>query len=167
MKKIFYILILITSNVFSQECDVIKVINDDVSGTTIITSQELKYENFTLNIVSGTRKGSYAKMIFKTNNECIDVYSKIYILFENGKRIETGNYVFDYNCNGNTGFFINNSKNENLLKNSVIKSIRIYTHNNSYQVDLTNEQSEELRSNVSCALDRKSWESKIKYKGKW
>ena len=169
MKKLLLILSILGSSIcFSQQnCEEMSVKNDEVTEKTTISSETFHFEKFSLTVIAGTRKGSYPKIIFKTNEGCVDDYQPIYILFENDKRIKTANYVYQYNCNGLTGFIINNGTNEKLLKNEIIKTIRIDTRQTFYQIDLTKEEAEMIKKAVECAFDRKSWEDKIKYKGNW
>lgn len=114
-------------------------------------------------LLVGESKGVYPKMIFKTDKEtCIDEYQPIYILFHNGKRIKTGNYIYNYNCDGLTGFIINNRTNKKLLQNEKIKSIRIDTRSSYLQIDLDKEQANEINDIINCAYNRESWEDEIK-----
>lgn len=163
-------IIIITSLLFSvlgfsqEKCTEISVKNDEVTGKTIINSERIQYDGFSMTLLVGNKKSIYPKMIFQTDKEdCIDEYQPIYILFHNGKRVKTGNYVYSYNCNGLTGFIINSNTNRKLLENEKIKSIRIDTRNSFLQVELTDEQSDEIIDIVNCAYDRKSWENEIKY----
>ena len=167
MKKVITLLFL-TINLlcFSQEnCEEMTVKNDEVTEKSTISSERFEFENFSLKITAGTRKGSYPIVIFKANNGCIDEYQPIYILLENDKRIKTANYVYGFNCDGFTGFIINSGTNEKLLANETIKTIRIDTRTSFYQVDLTSEKAELIKKAFQCAFDRKSWQEKIKYKG--
>lgn len=169
MKNIYIVLLLqISFLCFSQEnCNEMTVINDEVTEKSTISSEIFEFENFSLTIIAGTRKGSYPKVIFKTKNGCIDDYQPIYILFENEKRIKTANYVYSYNCDGLTGFIINNGTNEKLLMNETIKTIRIDTRTTFYQIDLKPNEAESIKKAIQCAFNRNSWQDKIKYKGNW
>jgi hypothetical protein len=167
-KTILTSILLISLYGYSQEaCEKMTVINDDVTEKTTISSEKFEFDDFSLTVIAGTRKGSYPKIIFKIKDGCVDDYQPIYLLFENDKKIKNGNYVYSYNCDGLTGFIINNGANEKLLKTETIKTIRVDTRKNYYQIDLTSEQAELIKSAVQCAFDRKSWEEKIKYKGNW
>lgn len=167
-KTILTFILLISLCGYSQEkCEKMTVTNDDVTEKTNISSEKFEFDNFSLTIIAGTRKGSYPKIIFKTKDGCVDDYQPIYLLFKNDEKIKTGNYVYSYNCDGLTGFIINNGTNEKLLKTETIKTIRVDTRKNYYQIDLTSEQAELIKSAVQCSFDRKSWEEKIKYKGNW
>lgn len=170
MKKTILLISFLLSNLFSfcqEKCEEMTVQNDEVTATSTISSETFEFENFTMQIIAGTRKGSYPKVIFKSKSGCIDEYQPIYILFENDKRIKSGNYVFAYNCDGYTGFIINNSTNEKLLLNETIKTIRIDTRTSFYQVNVTPETAELIKKAIKCSLDRNSWQDKIKYKGNW
>lgn len=169
MKKlVIAFILLINYNIQSQEvCKKMIVKNDEVTETTVISSEEFELNNFSLSIIAGTRKGSYPKIIFKIKNECIDEYQPIYIVFTNDEKIKTANYVYNYNCDGFSGLIINNANSKKLLNTEKIKTIRVDTRKNYYQIDLTNEQAESIKSVIQCAFDRKSWESQIKYKANW
>ncbi|WP_158730433.1 MULTISPECIES: hypothetical protein [unclassified Flavobacterium] len=169
MKKLSLIIVILINSIClgQQTCEEMTVTNDEVTEKTTISSETLNFEKFSLTVIAGTRKGSYPKIIFKTREGCIDDYQPIYILFENEKRIKTANYVFQYNCDGYTGLIINNGTNEKLLRNEIIKTIRIDTRTTFYQIDITKEDAETIRKTVECAFNRKSWEDKIKYKGNW
>lgn len=166
MKKTIILIFTLFSLIsYGQEkCTEITVNNDEVTGKTTISSEKIQYNGFSLTLLVGERKGVYPKMIFRTDKEtCIDEYQPIYILFENGKRIKTGNYVYNYNCDGLTGFIINNRTNRKLLESEKIKSIRIDTRNSYFQAELTEEQADEIIDIINCAYNRKSWEEEIKY----
>lgn len=170
MKKTILLILFLSSNLicFCQEkCEEMTVKNDEVTATSTISSETFEFENFSMQVIAGTRKGSYPKVVFKAKNGCVDEYLPIYILFESDKRIKAGNYVFAYNCDGYTGFIINNSTNEKLLLNETIKTIRIDTRTSFYQVDITPEKAELIKKVIKCSLDRNSWQEQIKYKGNW
>lgn len=156
-KNLLLVILLINSYAFSQEnCTKISVKNDDVTESTTITSENFELKDFYLKIIAGTRKGSYPKIIFKVNEECIDDYQSIYLVFANDKKIKTANYVYNYNCDGLTGLIINNGTSEKLLKNELIKTIRVDTRKSYYQIDLTTEQAESIKLAIQCAFERKS-----------
>lgn len=167
-KTILALILLINLCSYSQEiCNKMTVTNDDVTEKTSISSEKFEFDDFSLTIIAGTRKGSYPKIIFKIKDGCVDDYQPIYLLFKNDKKIKTENYVYSYNCDGLSGFIINNGTNEKLLQTEIIKTIRVDTRKNYYQIDLTIEQAELIKFAVQCAFDRKSWEEKVKYKGNW
>ena len=146
-----------------QNC--IKVINDDITATTKIISDEIDLGDFTVYVLAGNTRGTYPKLIFKIKKgDCIDNYNPIYFMFQNGKRFKGGNFVFQFNCSGATGQIINDSSLTELLKSEKLKTLRIDTRTSFHQIDLTVEQSDLLQKYVNCALDWKSFKDQIKYK---
>jgi hypothetical protein len=162
--SIFIIIVFFTNNSFSQT-NCLKIINDDVTASTKIISQEIDLGDFTVCVLAGITRGTYPKLIFKLKKEaCVDDYNSIYFLFQNDERYTGGNYVFSFNCNGYSGQIINNSKLSNLLKAEELKTIRLDAKSAFFQVDLTKEQSSLLKNYINCALDWKSYKDHIKYK---
>lgn len=165
MKRIIIIPLLLLSILsFGQEnCTEIIVKYDEVTDKTTISSERIQYDGFSMVLFVGERKGVYPKMVFKTDKEtCIDEYQPIYILFHNGDRIKIANYVYNYNCDGLTGFIINNRTNKKLLENEKIKSIRIDTRSSYLQTELDEEQANQVIDIINCAYNRESWEDQIK-----
>ncbi|WP_445721627.1 hypothetical protein [Flavobacterium sp.] len=165
MKKIIIIqLLLLSISSFGQEnCTEINVKYDEVTDKTTISSERIQYDGFSMVLFVGERKGIYPKMVFKTDKDtCIDEYQSIYILFHNGERIKIANYVYNYNCDGLTGFIINTRTNKKLLENEKIKSIRIDTRNSYLQTELNEEQANQIIYIINCAYNRKSWEEQIR-----
>jgi hypothetical protein len=147
----------------NQNC--LKVINDDITATTKIISEEIDFGDFTVYVLAGITRGTYPQLIFRIKKgDCVDDYNPIYFMFHNGKRFGGRNYVFQFNCSGLTGQIVNNSTLSNLLKSEKLKTLRLDTRSSFFQIDLTEEQSELLKKYVSCALDWKSYKDEIKYK---
>lgn len=151
---------------FSQaEKNCIKVLNDDITATTQIVSDEIDLGDFKVYVLAGNTRGMYPKLIFKIKEDvCIDNFNLIYFMFRNGKRFQGGNFVFQNNCKGSTGQIINNLTLSELLKSEKLKTLRLDTRNSFIQIDLTEEQSDLLNNYVNCALDWKSYKDQIKYK---
>lgn len=165
MKRIVIIPIIFLSLLtFGQEkCSEIIVKYDEVTDKTTVSSERIQYDGFSMVLFVGATKGFYPKMVFKTDKDaCIDEYQPIYILFQNGERIKIGNYVYNYNCDGLTGFIINNRTNKKLLQTEKIKSIRIDTRNSYLQTVLDEEQANQIIDLINCAYNRESWEDQIK-----
>lgn len=152
---------------FSQIiCNEMIVNNDEVAEITKIKSKDLVYDNMTVNIESGVRKSYYPKVTFKLKNVCFDEGNKLIIVFSNGEKLTIFNRLYGFNCNGITGFIVNNESYKKKLINNQITIIRVYyndTNENFYEVKLTLLQSDELLKTFQCAINR-SWESEIKYK---
>ncbi|WP_395047139.1 hypothetical protein [Flavobacterium sp.] len=163
---IFIILFSFANISFSQtDQNCLKVINDDVTATTKIITDEIDLGDFSVYVLAGITKGTYPKLIFKIKKgDCVDDYNPIYFMFHNGERYSGGNYVFPYNCNGYSGQIINTAKISNLLKVEKLKTLRVDTRSTFFQVDLTEEQSHLLKNYINCASDWKSYKDQIKYK---
>lgn len=162
-----FIILLFFSNISFSQTDqsCLKVINDDVTATTKIISNEIDLGDFTVYVLAGITKGTFPKLIFKIKKgDCVDDYNPIYFMFHNSERYTGSNYVFQFNCTGSTGQIINNSKLTNLLKLEKLKTLRIDTRSTFFQVDLTEEQSDLLKNYINCAFDWKSYKDQIKYK---
>lgn len=161
---IFIIIVFFTNNSFCQT-NCLKIINDDVTASTKIISQEIDLGDFTVYVLAGITRGTYPKLIFKIKEEvCVDDYNSIYFLFHNDERYTGGNYVFSFNCNGYSGQILNNAKLSNLLQTEELKTIRLDTKSDFFQVNLSKEQSNLLKNYINCALDWKSYKDLIKYK---
>ena len=165
--KIFTLIIsIVTSTLFygQDNCSLMIVTNDDVLQKSTISSQEIEFKDFSLTILGAYRIDGEPKMIFKIKEGCIKKNQNIYILFENEKRIATGNIISNKKCDVFSGFYIERNSKKKLLENERIKTIRIDTENSYYQIDLTKEQSELILKIVQCAFDRDSWKEEVKYK---
>jgi hypothetical protein len=147
-----------------EKCNEMVIKNDDMTEKTTISSEYIHIGKLSIAVIAGINKGTYTKLIFKSEEGCVDNMTPIYILFESGEKIKWYNYTYSFNCEGITGFPVGNKKNQELLKNKLIKTIRVDTTKNYTQVDLTIEEAEILKKTIQCSYDRISWEDKIKYK---
>lgn len=164
MKKIVLIAsILLCNFAFAQDdCD-IKVINDELTRKTIVKTEPVVINEVSVNFIGGNYRGKYHKMFFKIEEKpCIDNQSMVYILFDDGSRIERGN-VLKYNCNGFSEIIINSKRVRESLKTKTIKSIQVSSFNSAYRIELTDEQSKVLQKQYQC-LETRNYLELVEYK---
>jgi hypothetical protein len=145
---------------------------DKMTGDTISTNKKnlfinSGYENkLLINFIKIKHSDIYdqkynsIKILFSIigkNNVCIDKYSKCYILFRDGSKIDfVNNYGF--NCKSNflilfMGGLVNDINGDliNQLKNKSIETIRVWTYNSGYvECNLTKQQSDDFSSILKC-----------------
>ncbi|MDM1530144.1 hypothetical protein [Myroides odoratimimus] len=164
MKKIVLVGLMLLSNfAFAQDnCDV-KVINDELTRKTIVTTDPVIINEISMNFIGGNYRGEYHKMFFKVEEKpCIDFRSMVYILFDDGSRIERGN-VLKYNCNGFSEIIINSKKDRESLKTKKIKSIQVSAFNSVYRIEVEEEQSDILQKQYQC-LEERNYLKLVEYK---
>lgn len=164
MKKIIFLLFPLIC--FSQtEKFCLNVSNDDVTATSKIYSDEIDLGEFKFYVLAGKTRGTYTQIIFKLKGgDCVDEYSNIYFLFENGKRFEGHNHVYTFNCSGNSGQILNTGGINERLKTDKVKTIRIDAKSKFFQADLNEEQQNLLMNYVKCASDWKAYKDLMKFK---
>ncbi len=163
MKKVFLITAILISSYCNSQCTEMNVENDDVAEKTRIRSDKMIINDLTITVECSSYNKNFNVLDFLVKDKCVDKDDEIIIVFKNGEKVKYYNTFYDFNCSGQSAMLIQKSKRE-LFITEKISIIRVNTRNSSTQVQLSELESDKLLKIIQCALNRKEWESQIKYK---
>lgn len=157
--SIVLIFILLTSFVYSQDCERwVKYQEDKVGGTgyyvnkesIIVTNDNTSGFNIT---VMETNKSIIFSIVAVGAGRCIDEKSKVQILFEDDSRIELLTNG-KFNCeNSAVVYFLNifgRKWEYEQLSTKKIKTMRVWTSRGHVEENFTDEKSEQLKNVFRC-----------------
>lgn len=162
MKKYIIGFLFIGFSVFAQDCEKLTIKKEDkVTGISsyinkksfLFYSDGINYKTQKACIITTIKSEGDLYLYFNIDNICFDFKNPIQILFRDGTRLKTGNFM-EFNCKGNSVILLSKNLNpENelwLLTKKEVETIRITHSSGSYDFQFSEKESKKVLETIQC-----------------